>query len=75
MPYELYSHDAEQAEIAQRERLYWLTLLFGIGTIAALALHSIDADAYLLVLILGLMFHAGYAFAYLRDVITSTVSR
>ncbi|KLI63911.1 hypothetical protein [Aurantiacibacter marinus] len=144
MPYEPYTHDPEQAVIAQRERLYWLTLVSGLGNIAALVLHWIDADdfllsgviigsvagsllvaairgrtdgyyqdlvafgtrctafalgvfllllwadnntslfrrlipgfetltgdAYLLALILGLVFHAGYAFAYLRDLITS----
>ena len=32
--------------------------------------NALDADAYMLVLILGVAFHAGYAFAYLRDIAT-----
>ena len=131
--------DREKAVAAQRERLYWLTLLSGLGNAVLLALHLIGAetilvpwiaagvagalitagirgisdgyyndlvsvglrwmafalgvltlllwinadlsllvfpwvdrladDGFLLALVLGLAFHAGYAFAYIKDIV------
>lgn len=36
------------------------------------AVKTLAADTYLLVLILGVVFHAGYCFAYLRDLAAGT---
>ncbi len=143
MVYEPNSYDPEKAMIAHRERLYWLTLLTGLGNIALIAMYLAEVDmflvgwlvggvagsvivagtrgntdsyyqslvgmglrwmafalgavavllmpvssrslievfipdasivtrdGYLLTLILALVFHAGYAFAYLRDLLAS----
>jgi hypothetical protein len=144
MVYQPNFYDPEQAVAAQRERLYWLTLVSGVESIVAIAMHlagvdnfvlngliiggvagalivagirgrtdgyyqdlvavgmrwaafalgifillswasentsligrlipgfdALNGDTYLLALSLALIFHAGYAFAYLRDLITS----
>lgn len=139
MAYDPNYRDAEQAVRTQRERLYWMTLLTGLGNAAVLVLHLngietillgwlvggmvgalivagirghtddyynqlinagmrlmalglgvlllllwmhaetsliarlipgfavLAEDAFLLALVLSLLFHAGYAFSYLRD--------
>ena len=136
-PHSVVEHEKRIA--AQRERLYWLTLLSGLGNFALLALHIFGAettlvpwiaagvagalitagirgitdgyynelvgvglrwmaivlgvltlllwinadlsllvfpwvdrladDGFLLALVLGLAFHAGYAFAYIKDIV------
>jgi hypothetical protein len=146
MVYEPNSYDPEKAVRTQRERLYWMTLLTGLGNAAVLVLHLngietillgwlvggmvgalivagirghtddyynqlinagmrlmafglgvlllllwmhaetsliarlipgfavLAQDAFLLALVLSLLFHAGYAFAYLRDLLASGTS-